>query len=122
MQIKTKATGITLTPQISGYLDKKLNSIKKLINKKDSGVICDVEVGKTTEHHKSGDVFRAEINLRTEGKTFYASSEKEDLYAAIDEVKDEIKSKLLSYKTKKQTLLKKGGRQIKQFLRGIWRK
>jgi len=122
MRINIKATDISLTPPIDNYINKKLKSIEKLINKKDTGVLCDIEVGRTTHHHKSGDVFRAEINLQTEGKTFYASSEKDDLYAAIDEMKDQVKNELLSYKTKKETLLKRGGAKVKSLLKNLkWR-
>ena len=122
MQVNIKATDITLTPQINNYVNKKLKSVEKLINKKDTGVLCDIEVGRTTNHHKSGDIFRAEINLRTEGKTFYASSEKDDLYVAIDEMKNEVKNELLSYKTKKETLLKRGGAKVKSLLKNLkWR-
>lgn len=121
MKINIKATDITLTPAIEEYLDKKLESVEKLINKNDSGVMCDIEVGRTTHHHKTGDVFRAEINLQTEGKTFYASAEKDDLYAAIDEMKDEIKHKLSSFKTKKETLFRRGGAKVKAILKNLRR-
>ncbi len=119
MQLNIKTSGISLTPEISTYVEKKLDAVRKLINKEDSGALCEFEVGRTTRHHKSGDVFRAEINLTTEGKSFYAASEKEDLYAAIDEVKDEIRSRLLSHKTKKETLFKRGGRQMKSLVKNL---
>ena len=119
IKINIKATGIQLTPAISDYASKKVEILSKLIDPSDESAMCDLEVGKTTGHHKTGDVYRAEINLRVAGKQLRAVAEKENLYAAIDAMKDEISHELKSYKTKKFTLLKKGGQRIKQILRGL---
>ena len=86
-----KGTQISITPAISDYLHKKIASLDKFIDKKDESVFAQIELAKTTHHHKSGaEVFRAEINMHTRGKDFYVFSESEDLYAAIDKMKDEI--------------------------------
>jgi N-ethylmaleimide reductase len=60
--------------------------------------------GKISKHHKSGDIFRAEIRAIVDGQDYYAVSEAEDLYVAIDEVKDEIVHKLTSKKKKTMRL------------------
>ena len=74
-----KATNIELTQEISDYLDKRLQSIEKLIDPNDTSAIFDVEVGKTTNHHQTGSIFRAEINLHIALKQFRATSEEETL-------------------------------------------
>ena len=89
MNIQIKNTNLELTQAISDYLYKKLSDLENLVSHHDKDALCRVEIGKTTKHHKSGDVFRAEINLRMKGENVYVVSEREDLYAAIDEVKDE---------------------------------
>lgn len=121
MNIKTniKVTGIELSPAVSDYLTKKVETLSKLIDPADESAMCDIEVGKTTGHHKTGDVYRAEINLRITGKQLRAVAEKGSLYAAIDAMKDEISHELKSYKTKKLTILKKSGQKMKQILRGL---
>lgn len=118
MKINIKATNITLTQAISDYIDKKVGMLDKFFYGVDD-VLINVEVGKITKHHKSGDVFRAEIKIASEGETIYASVETGDLYAAIDEVKDEIAYKLSSNKKKALHLLRRGGAQIKNLLKGI---
>jgi ribosomal subunit interface protein len=117
-----KATNIELTPAISDYLDKKFSAFDKFV-KEEGSATCQVEVGKTTKHHKSGDVFRAEVNLRISGENYYAVCEKDDLYAAIDEVKDEILYQITSRKDKNETLMKKSALRVKNLLKGIgdWR-
>ena len=124
MHITIKATNVELTPAIREYTEKRFNSISKFVQKKDDSVLCRVEVGKVTNHHKKGDVFRAEAKILVAGKELYATSEKEDLYVAIDDVKDELVRELQSTKEKKMDMVRKGGARIKSMLKGLydWRK
>lgn len=119
MKINIKATNMEMVENVSNYVNKKIESITKLISKKDTGALCGVEVGRTSNHHKSGDIFRAEIKIQTLGQVLYASAEKDDIYAAIDQAKDEIKEELLKFKTKKNTLDKKSGAKVKNTLKNI---
>jgi ribosomal subunit interface protein len=116
MKINTKFTGIEMTQAISDYLAKRLGALEKFING-DETVMVDVELGKTTNHHKSGDIFRAEINLHGKGRSFRAVSSKPDLYAAIDEAKDEMARELSANKDKQISLVRRGGAAIKNLLR-----
>lgn len=119
--IKTniKATNIELTDSIREYVAKKIELLEKYIEVGDTSALCNVEVGKVTMHHRTGDVFKAEINLRVSGKNFYAVVEKDTLYSALDEVKDEIARALSSGKKKKESLVRRGGAKIKAILKGI---
>jgi putative sigma-54 modulation protein len=117
MKINVKATNITLTPSISDYIDKKLGMLEKFFEGRE--VLASVEVGKTTRHHKSGDFFRAEIHLTAGGEDYYSVSETDDLYASIDEVKDEIAQIITSSRNKSMSLVRRGGAQIKNIMKGI---
>jgi putative sigma-54 modulation protein len=119
MNINTKATNIEITPAIADYIQKKFSAFDKFVNNNSGSARCDVEVGKTTHHHRSGDVFRAEVNLHIEGKSFYAVSELDDLYAAIDVVKDEVIRQVTSDKDKSNTLYRRGALHVKNILKGI---
>lgn len=122
MKMQIKATDITLSSAIKDYAERKVSSLDKFFNAEDD-VITSIEVGKTSQHHKSGNVFRAEISIRAAGKNFYAASEKNDLYAAIDEVKDEIHRKIISSKNKKETLVRRGGAKIKALIKRLkWKR
>jgi len=118
MNINTKATNLSLTPAIEEYLVKKLESLEKFLRNVE-GVLISVEVGKTTRHHRSGDIFLAEIHIKAAGEEFYAKVEKDDLYAAIDEVKDEMIRELTSRRKRTMRLLRKGGTKIKEFIKGL---
>lgn len=116
--LKIKATNTTLTPAITNYVNDKLS--KKVLSKfsgKNKILDIDVEIGKTTERHISGEIFRAEINVSIKGKVLRAVSEMEDLYKAIDDVRDEIVEALKETKEKKDTLWKRGARRVKNMLK-----
>lgn len=119
MRIHTKATNIHLTPDVSDYLQKKMNMLDRLIDPDDTSVLCDVELAMTSKHHQTGDIYRAEINLRKDGKYFRAEAEEESIIAAIDIAKDEIERTLSNHKSKQQTLIRRGGAAIKNVIRGI---
>jgi len=118
MLISTKATNLELTLAISRYVNKKLTALGRLVRAQDESAHAEVEIEKTTAHHRSGDVFRAEINLHIAGKRFRAEVTTNDLYAAIDAMKDEIERALESHKDKRLTLRKKGGQKVKSMLHG----
>lgn len=118
MRINIKATNIELTPEISEYVDKLKLALDKLVDKDDTTAMSDIEIGKTTKHHQSGEIFRAEITVHVKGNHFRAVAEKETLYAAIDVVKDEISRELRRHKQKRFRLFKKGGEKLKNLMRG----
>jgi ribosomal subunit interface protein len=119
MNTKIKTTGITLTPSISEYTDKRLLKVSKIVGG-DPSVICDVELAKTTAHHKNGEIFRAEVHIVGKGKDVYASAEDEDLYAAIDAVRDEVVRELRAGHGKRLAFIRKGGAQMKAMMKGLW--
>jgi ribosomal subunit interface protein len=117
MAINIKTTTIELTEAIRDYTEKRLGSLEKF-----SGGIptVSVEIGKTTEHHKQGDFFSAKATLVTPlGKEYFATSEKDDLYVAIDDVREELRMQLTAGKKKEESLFKRGARRMKNMLRGF---
>lgn len=120
MQVHIKATNTSLTPAVSDYIEKKVTSLEKFIEKEDTTADLQVEVGRTTEHHKQGDIFRAEFNLKTRQGTFYAVSERRDIYTALDEVKDELIDALRAKKGKRLKVLRRGQLKIKELIRGFY--
>jgi ribosomal subunit interface protein len=120
MKINIKATGIELTQAISNYVYKKISLIEKYLDKKNSSnVVAQVEVGKSTRHHKAGNIFRAEVHITGANLDLYAVSEMEDLYAAIDVVKDEIVHNIVQLKSKRETLARRGAGMMKNIMKGI---
>jgi len=120
MRINEKGTNLQITDRIREYFYKKLEHIEKLLDLTDESIMCDVEFGKTTNHHKKGEVFRTEINLHAMGKIFRAVAEAEDLFASMDKAQDEMVRELKSNKDKKVSLVRRGGAKIKNMVKGLF--
>lgn len=119
MNINIKATNIELTDALRDYTIKRVEYLSKFIEGSAENAVAAVEIGKTTNHHHAGDIFRAEINLRLNGKTFRSVAEKDDLYVAITEMREEVLREITGKRGKDRTLLKRGGHALKAALRGI---
>lgn len=119
MNIIIKGTNIELTHSIKDYVEKRASSLDKFIDSSKAEAQVMVEVGKTTNHHRAGEVFRAEVQIKHPdfpGEP-RVEIENEDLYAAIDLANDEMKEILVKNKEKKKSLVKRGARFIKDLLR-----
>lgn len=88
MQINIKATGIELTDAIKKHVEEKTNDLRTYF---DNIQGIDVILGKESEHHNKGRVFFAEFNISVPGKNINLKKEAEDLYKAVDKVKDHLK-------------------------------
>ncbi len=106
-----------LTPALSDYTEKRLSTITKYT---EGTPQIAVEIGKTTLHHRNGEIFRAEVNVITPlGKQYRAVSEKIDLYEAIDDIRTEIVREIKAGKSKTQTLFRRGSQKIKNLVKGM---
>ena len=83
---RIKGTGIDLTDAIKDAVETELATLDPMIERWGDAVSADVEVGKTSQHHHKGEIFRAEVNLTIPGKLLRAEDENEDLYVAIKNV------------------------------------
>jgi len=101
MKIIVQATNFKLVEALSDFIDGKMGDLERSLGRADSeSVEARVEVGKPSGHHKKGDVFYAEVNLKMPGRLLRATSESWDLRIAITEVKDELQRQIRKYKEK----------------------
>src|SRR3989344_2339722 len=125
MQINLVSKNIPLTESIKDYVSKRVTNLDKLLSRieeKNGKVMANFEVGKSTNHHKSGVVFHADCLIKIDGKEFYGSADKEDLYEAVDAVKDSLYNEINKNKDRKKALFKRGALKIKEMIKGISRK
>lgn len=113
MKMTLKATHLELTDPIQEYVDKKLGELDKYIAE---GTLMEIhaEVARTTAHHQKGDIFKADANIVLPGAMLRAEAEHEDLYAAVDELKDELQRELREYKEKQMGKAKQEGLKMKE--------
>lgn len=102
MKIRIKGTRLDLTPSIKEYVIDKIGGLQKFLKRfSDKGEPeADVEIERTSNHHKKGEVYRAEANLdlKSKGNRIRAEAKANDIRAAIDELKDTLKREVLEFK------------------------
>lgn len=108
-----------LTDAIKAYLVEKMSSLEKYINHSDDQTTFNARLGKTTNHHNHGKIFYAEVSIHTPEKNFGARMEAEELYEAIDLLKDELATNITHYKDKARALARKEEQKFKQEVRSI---
>ncbi len=118
-KINIKTTSFELNQEIRNHVNEKIVSIEKFMSLKPNETpIADVELEKKYgEHHKAGQIYRAEINLQYHGKVFRTESKKEDMVSAINEAQNEMIRRVRKNREKKTDLVRRGAKRIKKILR-----
>ncbi len=122
MTINLIGKNFELTEPIKDHIIKRINNLEKLlssIEEEGGEVFASFEVGKSTRHHKQGEVFHADCLITIDGKKFYAESDKEDLYQTIDEIKEVLFREIMKHKDREQTLFRRGAKSIKKMMKGL---
>jgi putative sigma-54 modulation protein len=126
MQINLQAKNLEITPAIHDYVVKKITDLGRILTQmEESGEEARVlfDIGRNTKH-KEGEIFHADCLVKIKGKKFYASADKEDLYEAIDTIKESLFNEISKNKDKKISLFYRGARKMKNVLKGLtrWKK
>ncbi len=97
MTINLRATGCELTPALRQYVEEKFNALEKY----GTHVFqADVTIGKDTHHHNKGAIFSCSATVEMVGDVIKIERTAEDLYKAIDKVKDHLRETLAQRKDK----------------------
>jgi len=114
-----KTTNTELTDALQNYVDEKIGQLERHLGKEPTNI--DVELERMTGH-QSGQIFRCEINIALPGEKsiLRAESSETDMYAAIDTCIPKIKEQLERERDRRETLVKRGGRKLKDMMRNFW--
>lgn len=102
MNINIKAVNFELTPEINDYLNKKLSSLDKFVKEGDEGAYANVELGKSTNRRKNGNIFFTEINFKIDNEDMRVRADEESLIASMDKAKDKALEVLRERKGRKK--------------------
>jgi putative sigma-54 modulation protein len=122
MQINLQSKNIELTEAIKDYVTKRVTNLGKLLSDLETRkgeARVNFEILKTTNHHKAGEIFHANGLINLAGEKFFSESDNEDLYSAIDEVKEKLFNDINKNKDRKQTLFKRGAMSVKKMFKGL---
>lgn len=119
MHIIITGVHLDITNAIREYAFEKMTALEKFVPKDDSGAKLNLELSKTTNHHTHGDVFQAEAKLVIKGKPTTLRTTQDDLYKAIDILKDMLTRELAQHKDKERSLFKKGAHHVKSLFKKL---
>ncbi len=100
---------------IHSFVSQKLASLEKYIGD-ETDVKVEVEFEKVVSH-KSGPICRVEVNIWVAGTLYRAQNTQETFEAAVDVVKDELDQAMRKKSEKKGSLIRQGGRKLKEMMR-----
>lgn len=101
MNLRIKATKIELTQAIKEYVQEKMDMLEKYLSNVQV-INCDVEVGVSVGGQQHGEIFFCEVNLNVPHDFLRVRKEEENLYKAIDKVKDHLEQSIIKYKEKRK--------------------
>ncbi|RTK97397.1 MAG: ribosome-associated translation inhibitor RaiA [Neisseriaceae bacterium] len=105
-----------LTDAIKDYATEKLSALDKYLPSQGENADFNLRLGKVSNHHHHGKIFYAEVSIKTPEKNFGALVEAEDIYAAIDQLKDDLAHNIAHYKDKAHKKDIQSARKFKQEL------
>ncbi|HVV15394.1 MAG TPA: ribosome-associated translation inhibitor RaiA [Candidatus Paceibacterota bacterium] len=116
MNYNIKGTEVAITPELRGYVEKKLEHAGKFLDG-DSTALADVELDYSKV--RDGDKYRAELTVSASGEVYRAEAWGTTMHAAIDASVGELVKELSRGKKKRIHLLRRGAGRVKDFVRGF---
>ena len=93
---------IGIGDSLETYVEKKMSPLAKFITHLEEGGEAELrlEIGRTSKHHKKGEVFKATADLHLPKKTLRAEEYAEDIRTAIDNARNTLRLEIAKYKTR----------------------
>lgn len=116
MNYNLKATGVEITAELRGYVEKKLAMADKLLSG-EPPPHADVELA--YEPLRDGQHFRAEFTLASGASVYRAEEWGQNMHAAVDLALDELLHALRDAKRKRINIFRRTAARVKYYLRGL---
>jgi len=120
MRTTIRQKDLEITPSLQEYIEKKVvQSVQKLL-KRDASTdlpVLDIEVARATKHHHKGNVFHASATLTIGKRVMRADATDADIHAACDQLENELKREIDTFKSKTSAIAKRAARAVKQQVR-----
>jgi putative sigma-54 modulation protein len=119
MHIIITGVHMDMTDAIRAYALEKMRTLEKYVPKDDTSGKLTVELSRTSNHHAHGHVFQAEGILHIRGKESVVSTTQDDLYKAIDLLKDMLIRELAQHKDKERSVFRRSAHQVKELFKRL---
>lgn len=119
MHIIITGVHMEMTEAIRNYSLEKMRTLEKYVAHDDTSGKLTVELSRTTTHHAHGDVFEAEGILHVRGKETTLRTTQDDLYKAIDVLKDMLVREMAQHKDKERSVVRRSAHKVKQMFKRL---
>ena len=120
MRITIRQKDVEMTSALREYAEQKVvRPVKKRLKRLalSDAPILDIEISRITHHHHKGLVYAATATLTIGRQIIRAEAAETEVYAACDALEDALTREIVHYKTRSRSLLRRGARRAKQYLR-----
>ena len=120
MRVTIRQKNIEITPALHTYIESKiLRPVKKNIQGIVAGElpVLDLEFGRTSNHHHKGKVYHVAASLTFGKKLLRAEVDAEDMRSACDFLEAELGREIVSFKSRRRAIDRRGSRRVKKDLR-----
>ena len=130
MRVNIRQKNIEVTPALREYIEEKIIRVAEKFLQALASTdlpILDVEVERTTAHHRKGEVYRVAAKLCGGNQCFYATARHGDVRAACDLLEEELEREMYGRKNRITAMFRRGARVFKKNMRldpaaRFWRK
>ena len=119
MHIILTGVHMEITDSIRGYTLEKMHSLDKLVPRDDTSAKLSIELSKASNHHVNGQVFQAEALLHLRGKDTALKTTQDDLYKAIDVLKDMLAREMAQHKDKERSIVRRSAHKVKALFKKL---
>lgn len=119
VRVTVRRKNIDITPALQAYIElKMLKPVRRLVEKValQALPILDLELGRSTRHHRKGKVYHAEAGLSLDGTLLRAEADDEDIRTAIDLLEEELEREIVTYRGRARARERRGERVAKKEL------
>ena len=113
MHIIITGVHMEITEAIRKYTMEKMRSLEKLVARDDTSAKLSVELSKASNHHVNGQV------LHIRGKDTALKTTQDDLYKAIDVLKDMLIRELSQHKDKERSIIRRSAHKVKALFKKL---
>lgn len=120
MRVTIRQKDVKVTDALRDYIERKIvhPAEKRLEGEGNYGeALMDIAVIRTTHHHHKGPVYAVSASITVKDGLIRAEATGEDVHAACDALEEELKREIVARKGKSLSLVKRGARAAKQYLR-----
>ena len=109
---------MALSDAVRAYIEKRFASFERFMDDKIPHEIS-VIVSKQTAHERE-DSYRVEAGFKIHQREFFATGVAGEVYAAIDDAKEELMREVTQSNDRRRTLFHRGARKVKDLVKGLY--